>query len=125
MVKEPIPDQKYLLSFAKVFIGFPSWLKFLSTALPIIGGEVNVADECSFGSSSWSPYSDHFFSVLVFTILIIMPQMEGFRLRATQKGGPKNIFGTCQVHPLSVENIRIQPQVHFCIIHPLIHSFNN
>lgn len=80
-----------------------------------------------FGSSSWSPFSDHS-SVMVFTTLITVAQMEGFSPPRTppQKKGRHQIASLAliisQVHPTSAENIRIQLQGRFCI-HSLTYVF--
>lgn len=109
MVNELIADQRCLLSSAKVFINSPSSTKWRGECMRM--GEIAVCfiilvSSLNNSSQSWSYYSPHQGS-------------DGIHEPpATQEGGTKeHLLHSCQAHPMPVEILRIQLQVHF------FHSF--
>lgn len=119
MVKELITDQKCLLSFAKVFIDSPSSTKWGAVGYCEDGWEIAVCFIIL--DSPLRP----FLSVLVFTILINVAQMEDISPLPHKREAPKSIFCTCQVHSMPVEIIRISSKCTSAFTHSLGHSFNN
>lgn len=109
MVNELKADQRCLLDFAKVFINSLFSTKWRGGCMRM--GEIAVCFIILFPLLT-TPLSPGL------TIFLIMARMEYISPLPHKREAPKSIFCTCQAHPMPVEILRIQLQVHF-----FFHSF--